>query len=83
MGFRLSEDSSSSRGFEQDVWSDEEDDETNLTDPTAIADSAWLLADNDHSPEYYRRLAEDFDETEDAKEDYSPGTTGLLDRIEE
>jgi len=27
--------------------------------------------------------AEDFDETEDAKEDYSAGTTRLLDRIEE
>jgi len=31
------------------------------------------------------RLGEgaNFDETEDAKEDYSPGTTVLLDRIEE
>jgi hypothetical protein len=41
-----------------------------------------LLADNTHPPEYYIRLAEGFNETEDVKEDYSPGTTLLLDRIE-
>jgi hypothetical protein len=56
--------------LEQDVWSDEEGYETDSTDPTTVSDSAWLLADNDHSPEYYRQLAEDFYETENAQEDY-------------
>lgn len=49
----------------------------------SIADSAWLFADDDRPPEYYIQLAEGFDETGDAKEDYKPSTTGLLDRIEE
>jgi len=78
------EHSSSQSSEHSDVWSDDEADyETDLTDPTDVADSAWLLADNDHPPEYYLQLAEDFNETEDAREDYSPGTTVLLDRIEE
>jgi len=78
------EHSSSQSSEHSDVWSDDEAGyETDLTDPTDVADSAWLLADNDHPPEYYLQLAEDFDETEDAREDYSPGTTILLDRIEE
>ena len=70
-----SEDSSQSLEH-SDVWSDDvAGNETDLTVPTDVADSAWLLADNDHLPEYYLRLAKDFDGTEDAKEDYSPGTT--------
>ena len=84
MGFGLSEDSSSRGSEKGDVWSDDDAGyETDLTDPTDVAESAWLLEDDDHPPEYYLRLAEDFDETEDAKEDYSAGTTLLPDRIEE
>jgi len=85
MDSHLPDDSSSSRGSEQDdVWSeDEEGYETDFTDPTTIADAAWLFADDDRPPEYYIQLAEDFDETEDTKEDYKPSTTRLLDRIEE
>jgi len=46
-------------------------------------DLAWLLNDNEHPAQYYLRLEIDLDETEFLKEDYSPGTTLLLDRIEE
>jgi hypothetical protein len=56
--------------------------ETDLTNPADADDLGDLLADNTHPPEYYIQLAEGFNETEDAKEDYSPGTTLLLDRIE-
>jgi len=84
MDTRPFEYSSSESSKHSDVGSDDEAGcETDLTDPIDVADSAWLLADNDHPPEYYLQLAEDFDETEDAKEDYSLGTTLLLDRIEE
>lgn len=85
MGRSVPDNSHSSQDSEEgDFWSEDEVGyETDLTDPIDIADSAWLLADNDHPPEYYLRLAEEFDETEDAKEDYKPGTTILLDGIEE
>jgi hypothetical protein len=49
-------------------------------DATRIAD---LLADNEHPPEYYIEQWQNGDETEYLKQDYSPGTTVLLDRIEE
>ena len=78
------EDSSSQGSTRNDVWSDDEVGyETDLTNPTDIANSAWLLADDDHPPEYYLQLAEDFNKTEDTKEDYSFGITRLLDRIKE
>ena len=84
MDTQPSEDSSSQGSTRNDVWSDDEAGyETDLTDPTDVADSTWLLADDDHPPEYYLQLAEDFDEMEDAKEDYSLGITRLLDLIEE
>ena len=54
-----------------------------FTGTAKVADSNWVLAGNGYSLEYCPRLAEDFDETEDAKEGYSTGTTRLLDRIEE
>jgi len=75
---------SSPKPEQDDVWSDDEASyETDFTDAADIADLSWLFASNDHPPEYYLRLAENFDETEDAREDYSAGTTHLLDRIEE
>ena len=48
-----------------------------------MADLPRLLADNVHPPECYIRQWEEFDELEYAKEDYNPGTTLLLDKIEE
>lgn len=39
--------------------------------------------DNEHPPEYYLQQLEEFDESEYAREDYSPGSTVLLDGIEE
>ncbi|KAF1814282.1 hypothetical protein P152DRAFT_465179 [Eremomyces bilateralis CBS 781.70] len=44
--------------------------------------SAWLLEGNEHPPEYYNQLLDDFDDSEYTKEDYSDGTTLLLDRSE-
>jgi hypothetical protein len=41
-----------------------------------------LLADNEHPPEYYIRQLQEFDESEYTKQDYSDGSTQLLDRIE-
>ncbi|KAF2415628.1 hypothetical protein EJ08DRAFT_673832 [Tothia fuscella] len=46
-------------------------------------DSAWLLGDNDHPPEYYLRQLDELDETEYTEQDYSDGSTLLLNRIEE
>ncbi len=46
-------------------------------------DCAYLLADEVHPPEYYLKQMEEFDESEFTTEDYSDGTTHLLDRIEE
>jgi hypothetical protein len=48
-----------------------------------VDDFTDLLADEVHPPEYYLKQLEEFDETEFTIEDYSEGTTHLLDRIEE
>jgi len=60
MEFYLPEESSSSPDSEQDyVWSEDEAGcETDLANPTMIADSAWLLAGDNRPPEYYIQLAE-------------------------
>ena len=80
MDCRTADDSNSSQVSERSD-SESEDEagyETDLTDPADIAGSALLLADNDHPREYCVRLADDFQETEDANEDNNPGTTLLL-----
>jgi hypothetical protein len=41
------------------------------------------LADEVHPPEYYLKQMEEFDKSEFTTEDYSDGTTHLLDQIEE
>jgi hypothetical protein len=46
-------------------------------------DCVYLLADEVHPPEYYLKQMEEFDESEFTTQDYSDGTTRLLDRIEE
>jgi hypothetical protein len=46
-------------------------------------DLAWLLPKEAHSPEYYVQQLEIFDEHEYTVQDYSDGTTRLIDRMEE
>ena len=54
-----------------------------VQDVEGLIDCAYLLADEVHPPEYYLKQMEEFDESEFTTEDYSDGTTRLLDRIEE
>jgi hypothetical protein len=98
MGCRPLDDSCSSQGLAQSDSGSEDEagyeaDATDVTDaPDAdsddasegeLADSAWLLADNDHPPEYYIRQWQEGNDEDDEEEDYSPGTKLLLNRIEE
>jgi hypothetical protein len=60
--------------------------ETDLTDESDIEESdksTSLLRDNEHPPEYYLRQLDEFDEEEYAKQDYSSGSTYLLNLVEE
>ena len=41
-----------------------------------------LFADNEHSPHYYLQKLEEFDQSVYPQEDYSKGTTALLDQVE-
>jgi len=54
-----------------------------VEDAEGRIDCAYLLANEVHLPEYYLKQIEEFDESEFTTEDYSNGTTYLLDRIEE
>jgi hypothetical protein len=45
-------------------------------------DLAKLFADNKHPPEYYIQELKTFNKTIYTQEDYRPGTTLLLDRVE-
>lgn len=54
-------------------------DEDQLKD---AGDVAQLFADNENSPEYYLQQLAEFDESVYTKEDYSKGTTVLLDQVE-
>jgi hypothetical protein len=72
--------------------SNDSSDEHYDTDPTEpdcdedqvkdAGDVAQLFADNEHSPEYYLQQLADFDESTYTQEDYSKGTTILLDQVE-
>ncbi|CAG8036080.1 unnamed protein product [Penicillium olsonii] len=75
------EDSSNDSGDEQyDTDPTEPDfDEDQLKD---AGDVAQLFADNENSPEYYLQQLAEFDESVYTKEDYSKGTTVLLDQVE-
>ena len=79
--------SSSEESEYADSKTDEASSSTDLTDVDTGSDDdddrAWLLADEDHPPEYYLEQLNTFDEAEYAKEDYKPSSTRLLDRIEE
>jgi hypothetical protein len=46
-------------------------------------DCTYLFANEVHPPEYYLKLIKEFNESEFIIEDYSKGSTRLLDRIEE
>jgi hypothetical protein len=54
-----------------------------VEDAEGLIDCAYLLANEVHPLEYYLKQMEEFDESEFTTEDYSDGTTHLLDRIEE
>ncbi|KAG0156267.1 hypothetical protein PDIDSM_3444 [Penicillium digitatum] len=75
------EDSPNDSGDEQyDTDPTEPDfDEDQLKD---AGDVAQLFADNENSPEYYLQQLAEFDESVYTKEDYSKGTTVLLDQVE-
>lgn len=64
--------------------SDSDGYETDLTEPDATSGERSLLAeDRDHSPGYYERQLNDLDTADLDTEDYRPGTTSQLDRIEQ
>jgi len=46
-------------------------------------DKAWHFADKNPPPQHYLQQLETFDETEYDREDYAPGSTRLLDRMED
>lgn len=60
-----------------DIGDAEVDDEADVEDQIA------LFSGNVHPPEYYRQAVEEFNESTFDCEDYSPGTTSLLDAVEE
>jgi hypothetical protein len=52
-------------------------------DSSEDEDLAWLLPTEAHSPEYYVQQLKIFNEHEYTAQDYSDGTTRLIDRMEE
>ena len=60
-----------------DISDAEVDDEADVKDQIA------LFGGNVHPPEYYRQAVEEFNESTFDCEDYSPGTTSLLDAVKE
>jgi hypothetical protein len=59
------------------------EDVEDVEDAKGRIDDAYLLANEVHPPEYYLKQMEEFDKSEFIIEDYSNGTTYLLDQIEE
>jgi hypothetical protein len=59
------------------------EDIADVEDAEGGIDCAYLLADEVYPPEYYLKQMYDFDESEFTSEDYSDGTTHLLNQIEE
>ena len=54
-----------------------------VQDAEGEIDCAYLLGDDAHPPKYYLKQMDDFDKSEFTTEDYSDGTTHLLNQIEE
>ena len=83
-------DNDSQTGEDSSKDSSDEQYDTDPTEPdfdedqvnTDAGDVAQLFADNEHSSEYYLQQLADFDESVYTKEDYSKGTTVLLDQVE-
>jgi hypothetical protein len=76
--------------FDSDDKEGETDANTNPTDiDTDVEgedelDVSWIIdRDKDHSLDYYLNQEEEFDEAEDANEDYKDNSIVLLDEIEE
>jgi hypothetical protein len=64
--------------------------DTNLTEPKGeevqlqdVSNAALLFTDNEHPPEYYIQQLANFNTTIYTQEDYSKGTTALLNRVKE
>ncbi|KAJ5185553.1 hypothetical protein N7491_006579 [Penicillium cf. griseofulvum] len=81
LGAKAGEDSSNDSGDEQyDTDPTEPDlDEDQLKD---TSDIAQLFTDNKNPPEYYLQQLAEFNESVYTKEDYSKGTTILLNQVE-
>lgn len=58
-------------------------DDADVDDEADVEDQIALFGGNIHLPEHYRQAVEDFNESAFDCEDYSPGTTSLLDAVEE
>jgi hypothetical protein len=87
---RVSPAGSSSHGsdFKGSDADDYVESDADLTDVDTSADEdeedrASLPLLKNHPPEYYLQLLEDFDEGEYIKQDYSDGTTRLIDRMQD
>ena len=75
----------SERGWDTDA-TDPEDlniDDADVDADIDVEDQVQLFGGNVHPPEYYRRAVEEFNESAFDCEDYSSGTTLLLDAVEE
>jgi hypothetical protein len=66
-----------------DYSGEEEDDEDDGEDDDEDDDFARLLAGNEHPPEYYLQQIKEFDDVKNTEENYSDGTTLMLDHLEE
>jgi hypothetical protein len=62
---------------------DLEIDDADIDGEADIEDQIALFGGNVHPPEYYRQAVEAFNESTFDSEDYSGGTTVLLDAVEE
>jgi hypothetical protein len=70
--------------YETELTEDSEIDDEATAYDGEDGDTAWLLAgNNEHPPEYYIQLMNEFNEVKDTEENYSEGTSLFLDRIGE
>jgi hypothetical protein len=58
-------------------------DDADVDDEADVEDQIALFGGNVYPPEYYRQAVGEFNESAFDCEDYSPGTTSLLDAVEE
>ena len=74
----------------EDEGSSSDTDATDIEDPgfdvdadDDLEDQIQLFGRNVHSPEYYRQAVQELNESAFDKQDYSLGSTALLDTVEE